>query len=86
MAEQISLTFAQAHVIDKKGQPKCSVVVPVNLPHSRDEYAPLELGTTMIFRGKCHLRGRFGHKASKCTKGKPPPTHTGTNRHNSKGI
>ena len=85
MAEQIESTFAQAHVIDKEGQRKCPVAIPVHVTHSRNDYAPMELGTTVTFRRKCHLCGRFGHKASSCTKGKPPPAHTGTNRHNGKG-
>ena len=62
MAEQISLMFAQACVIDKKGQHKCPVAIPVNVTHSRDDYAPMELGTAATFLGKCHLCGRFGHK------------------------
>ena len=85
MAEQIGSTFAQACIIDKKGQRKRPVAVPVHVTHSHDDYAPMELGATATFRGKCHLCGRFGHKASSCTKGKPPPAHTGTNRHNGKG-
>ena len=64
MAEQIGLTFAQACVIDDKGQCKCPIAVPVKLTHSRDEYAPMELGVAATFCGKCHLCGRFGHKAS----------------------
>ena len=64
MAEQIGSMFAQACVIDKKGQRKCPVAVPIHITHSRDEYAPMELGATVTFRGKCHLCGRFGHKAS----------------------
>ena len=85
MAEQIGLTFAQACVIDKKGQRKRLVAIPVDVTTSRDDYAPMELGAAATFCGKCHLCGRFGHKASSCTKGKPPPAHTGTNRHNGKG-
>ena len=64
MAEQISSMFAQDCVIDKKGQHKQPVAIPVNVTHSRDEYAPMELGAAATFRSKCHLRGRFGHKAS----------------------
>ena len=64
MAEQIGLTFAQVRVIDKKGQCKCPVAVPVNVTHSNDEYAPMELGAAATFHGKCHHCGRFGHKAS----------------------
>ena len=85
MAEKIGSTFAQARVIDKKGQCKHAVAVPVHVTHSRYDYASMELGTAATFCGKCHLCGRFGHKASSCTKGKPPPAHTGTNRHNGKG-
>ena len=64
MAEQIGLTFAQARIIDKKGHVKCPVAIPVNLTHLHDDYAPMELGAAATFRGKCHLCGRFGHKAS----------------------
>ena len=85
MAEQISSTFAQARVIDKKGQRKCPVAIPVHVTHSHDDYALMELGAAATFHGKCHLFGRFGHKALSCTKGKPSPAHTGTNHHNGKG-
>ena len=85
MAEQIGSTFAQARVIDKKGQHKRPVAVPVHVTHSHDDYAPMELGAAATFRGKCHLCGRFGHKASSCPKGKLPPSHTSTNRQNGKG-
>ena len=85
MAEQIRSTFAHAHAIDKKGKRKCPVVVPVHITHSHDDYAPMELGAAATFCSKCHLCGRFGHKAANCTKGKPPATHTSTNCHNGKG-
>ena len=85
MAERIGSTFAQAHAIDKKGQHKHPVAIPIHINHSLDDYAPMELGAAATFQGKRHLCGRFGHKASSCTKGKPPPAHTGTNRHNGKG-
>ena len=64
MAEQIGLTFAQACIIDKKGQCKYPVAIPVNVTHSYDVYVPMELGAAATFCGKCHLCGRFGHKAS----------------------
>ena len=63
MAEETGSTFAHACVIVKKGNRKCPVVVPVHVTHSCDDYAPMELGTAATFRGKCHLYGRFGHKA-----------------------
>ena len=63
MAEQIGSTFVQAHIIDKKGNRKCPVAVPIRVTHSCDDYAPMELGAAATFRGKCHLCGRFGHKA-----------------------
>ena len=85
MAEQIGLTFAQAHIIDKKSQRKYLVAIPIHVTHSCNDYALMELGAAATFRGKCHLCGRFGHKASSCAKGKPPPAHTSTNRHNSIG-
>ena len=64
MAEQIGSTFAQACVIDKKGQHKRPVAIPVNVTHSCNDYAPMELGAAATFCGKCHFCGRFGHKAS----------------------
>ena len=64
MAEQIGSTFAQACVIDKKGQRKCPVAIPIQVAHFCDDYAPTEFGTAATFSGKCHLSGRFGHKAS----------------------
>ena len=64
MAEQIGLTFAQAHIIDKKGQRKCPVAIPINVTHSHDDYAAMELGAAVTFHGKYHLCGRFGRKAS----------------------
>ena len=85
MAEQIGLMFAQARVIDKRGNHKGPVAIPIHVTHQHDDYAPMELGTTATFCGECHLCGRFGHKASSCTKGKLPPAHTGTNRRNGEG-
>ena len=64
MAEQIGSTFAQALVIDKKGNRKHPVAITIHVTHSCDDYVPMELGVTAIFCGKCHLCGRFGHKAS----------------------
>ena len=64
MAEQIGSTFAQAWVIDKKSNLKHPVAIPVHVTHSHDDYAPMELGAAATFRSKCHLCGRFGHKAS----------------------
>ena len=64
MAEQIGSTFAQACVIDKKSQHKHPVAIHVHVTHSHDDYVPMELGAAATFRGKCHLCGRFGHKAS----------------------
>ena len=64
MAEQIGSTFAQARIIDKKGNHKCPVAIPIHVTHLRDDYAPMELGAAATFCGKCHLCGRFGHKAS----------------------
>ena len=64
MAEPISLTFTQARVIDNKGNHKHPVGVPVNVTHSYHNYVPMELGAAATFHGKCHLCGRFGHKAS----------------------
>ena len=64
MAEQIGSTLAQACVIDKKGNQLCPVAIPIHVTHSHDNCAPMELGTAAIFRSKCHLCGRFGHKAS----------------------
>ena len=64
MAEQIGSTFAQAHIINKKGNLKCPVAAPIHLTHPRDDYVLMELGATATFCGKCHLCGRFGHKAS----------------------
>ena len=55
MAVQIGSTFAQAHVIDKKGDLKCPVAIPVHLTHLCDDYALMELGSTATFCGKCHL-------------------------------
>ena len=63
MAERIGLTFAQAHVIDKKGNHKRPIAGPVHVTHKCDDYAPMELGAAATFCGKCHLCGRFGHKA-----------------------
>ena len=63
MAKQIGLTFAQAWIIDKKGNHKRPVAIPDNVTHPHDDYMPMELGTAATFRGKCHLCGRFGHKA-----------------------
>ena len=85
MAEQIGSTFSQACVIDKKGQRKHPVAVPVHVTHSCNDYALMELGAAATFRGKCHLCGRFGHKTSSCPKGKLPPAQTSTNHHNGKG-
>ena len=64
MAEKIGSTFAQAHVIDKKHNHKCPVAASVHVTLSVNDYAPMELGTTAIFCGKCHLCGKFGHKAA----------------------
>ena len=64
MAEQISLTFAQACIIDKNGQHKHPAAVPVNVTHSHDDYVPMEFDAAVTFCSKCHLCGRFGHKAS----------------------
>ena len=63
MAEQIGLTFAQACVIDKMGNRICPVAIPVHVTHSPDDYATMELGVSATFHGKCHMCGRFGHKA-----------------------
>ena len=51
MAEQIGSTFAQACIIDKKGQHKHPVPVPVHVTHSRNDYAPMELGAAKTFAG-----------------------------------
>ena len=64
MAKQIGSTFAQAHAIDKKGNHKCPVAVPVHVTHSYNDYAPMELSDCVNFCGKCHLCGRFGQKAA----------------------
>ena len=85
MAEQIGSTFAQACVIGKKGQRKRPVALPIHVTHSCNDYALMELDAAATFHGKCHLCGRFGHKALSFTKGKPPPAHTSTNHHNGKG-
>ena len=49
MAEQIGSTFAQARVIDKKGQRKHPVAVPVHKTTSRDDSASMELGAAASF-------------------------------------
>ena len=85
MAEQIGSTFAKAGVMDKKGSHKHSVAVLVTVTPLCNDSAPMELGATAFFRSKCHLCGRFSHKAPQCTKGKAPATHTSTNCHNGKG-
>ena len=64
MAEQIGSTFAQACGINKKGNHKRPVAIPIYLTHLHDDYAPMELGAAVTFHGKCHLCGSFGHKAS----------------------
>ena len=64
MTEQIRsfASFANACVIDKKGNHKYPV--PITITSSHNYYAPMELGVAAIFCGKCHLCGRFGHKAA----------------------
>ena len=64
MAEQIGSTFANACVMDKKGSRKHPAAVLITVVHSHDDYAPMELGTTVTFCSKYHLCGRFGHKAA----------------------
>ena len=64
MAEQTGSTFAQACIIDKKGNHKRPAAVPIHDIHSHDDYAPMELGAAANFCSKCQLCGRFGHKAS----------------------
>ena len=51
MAEQIGSPFAQACIIDRKGQPKHPVAVPVNITHSVNDYALMELCAAAIFCG-----------------------------------
>ena len=64
MAEQIGSTFAQACIIDKKGNHKHPVAITIHVTHSYNNYAPMDLGATATFCGKCHMCGRFGHKAA----------------------
>ena len=62
MAEQIGSIFAQVHIIDKKGNRKHPVAIPIHVIHLQNDYVPMELGAAATFHGKCHLCGRFGHK------------------------
>ena len=50
--------------MDKKGNRKHPVAVPITKTPSCNDYAPMELGAAATFRGKCHLCIGFGHKAA----------------------
>ena len=41
----------------------------------------MELGAAAMFHGRCHVYGKYGHKAAQCPKGKAPAAHTATNYH-----
>ena len=64
MAEQIGSTFANTCVVDKKSSYKYPIAVLITVTPSCNDYAPMELGTAAAFCSKCHLHGRFGHKAT----------------------
>ena len=48
MAEQIGSMFAQARIIDKKGNRKSPVAIPVHVTHQCNDYAPMELGVAQV--------------------------------------